>query len=219
MAVITISRQFGAGGRTLGAMVAERLNYQFLDDTIIQELSHRIRVSENSVVDMEKIAGTFFSKIVSTMLPRSYMERIPGEKSGYIDEAIYVETLKELIVELAKKDRVVLLGRGSQYILSQQENAFHFLLIADMEQRIRFMQRRYKMSDNRARQQVFGGEKRRRNVYAKLGATTFDDPATYHMVLNMSRLDLEEAVEAISTLVQHSESGKDVKSVPAGQEK
>ncbi len=202
MAVITISRQFGAGGRTLGQMVAEKLNYRFLDDAVIQELSKRIRVTKESVAEMEEIAGGLFSKIVSTMLSRRYMERLAGESSGYIDEVIYVEKLKEVINDLAKQDNIILLGRGSQFILAERENTFHFLLVADKEARIKFMQRRYNLSDTKAYQEVLGGEKRRKNVYAKMGCTNFNDPETYHMVLNMSRLTLEQAVNQIVHLVE-----------------
>ena len=201
MPVITIARQFGAGGRTLGKVVAEDLQYKFLDDAVIQELSKRIRVTKESVAEMESTAGGLFSKIVSTMLSRSYMERIAGEKSGYIDEVIYIEKLKEIITDLARHDNVVLLGRGSQYILAQHENAFHFLLVADQAQRIKFMQKHYNFSESKAYQEVSGGEKRRRNIYAKLGATSYNDPETYHMVLNMSRLTLEQARNQIVTLV------------------
>ena len=201
MAVITISRQFGAGGRTLGMMVAESLGYTFMDDAVIQELSKRIRVTKESITDMENIAGGLFSKIVSTMISRKYMERLAGETSGYIDEVIYVEKLQEVITDLAKRDNVILLGRGSQYILADREDTYHFLLVADKAQRIKFMQRHYKLSDSKAYQEVLGGEKRRKNLYAKLGATTYNDPLSYHMVLNMSRLSLEEAKKQIVSLV------------------
>ena len=202
MDVITISRHFGAGGRTLGQMVAEKLNYRFLDDAVIQELSKRIRVTKESVAEMEEIAGGLFSKIVSTMLSRRYMERLAGESSGYIDEVIYAEKLKEVITDLARQDNIILLGRGSQFILAERENTFHFLLVADKEQRIKFMQRRYNLSDSKAYQEVLGGEKRRKNVYAKMGCTNFNDPETYHMVLNMGRLTLEQAMKQIVHLVE-----------------
>lgn len=202
MAVITISRHFGAGGRTLGQMVAEKLNYRFLDDAVIQELSKRIRVTKESVAEMEEIAGGLFSKIVSTMLSRRYMERLAGENAGYIDEVIYVEKIKEVITDLARQDNIILLGRGSQFILAERENTFHFLLVADKEQRIKFMQRRYKLSDTKAYQEVLGGEKRRKNVYAKLGCTNINDPENYHLVLNMSRLTLEQAMKQIVHLVE-----------------
>ncbi|MDY7036568.1 MAG: cytidylate kinase family protein, partial [Thermodesulfobacteriota bacterium] len=61
MAVITISRQFGAGGKTLGEMIAKELNYRFLDETIIQEISKKAKVSKDWVKSVERTAGSTLS--------------------------------------------------------------------------------------------------------------------------------------------------------------
>lgn len=205
MAVITISRQFGAGGRTLGEMVAEKLDYTFLDDAVIQELSERVGVTKESIADMEKNGRGFFPTILSSMLGRSYMERLAKEKSGYIDEVIYVDKIQEVINDLAAQDNVVLLGRGSQFILSGHPEAIHVLLVADKEQRIKFMQRKYNLSESQAYHEVQAGEKRRKHVYAKMGCTNYDDPHSYHMVLNMSRLSIEEAASQMILLAEHKQ--------------
>lgn len=201
MAVVTIARKFGAGGRTLASRIAERLNYQFLDDAIIQELSQRARVSKNSIKDIERSAGGLLSKVISSTLSRGYMERLTGERFGYIDEEVYVEKLQEVITELAAEDNVVILGRGSQYILAEQENAYHFLLVAEREDRIKFMQRYYNYSDEKAYQAVINGERRRKNLYAKFGKKNYNSASMYHMVLNMSRVSLEQAEDQIYMLV------------------
>jgi hypothetical protein len=117
MAVITIARQFGAGGRTLGMRLAKALDYRFLDDVVIHELARRVNVTHEDVQNIENIGGSFFSKAVSAMLSKNYMDRMTGEEFGYIDEKIYVNTLKEVILDLAKKDNIVLLGRGSPLFL------------------------------------------------------------------------------------------------------
>lgn len=202
MAVITISRQFGAGGRTLGEMIAKELDYQFLDDLIIQELAEKARVSTDSIKSMERTAGSTLSKLISGMFSRNYMERIIGADKGYIDEHIYVELLHEVIMNFAKKDNVVLLGRGGQYILQNFNGAYHILLVADWENRIKFMQQFYKISDGRAKKAVKQGETRRSSLYKKFGKEDYDQPYLYHIVLNMSRLSLEQALKKIMILVQ-----------------
>jgi cytidylate kinase len=202
MAVITISRQFGAGGRTLGEMIAKDLGYLFLDDLIIQELAEKARVSIDSVKSMERTAGSTFSKLISRMFSQNYMERIIGADKGYLDEHIYVELLHEVIMEFAKQDNVVLLGRGGQYILQNFDGAYHILLVADWENRIKFMQRFYKASDAKAKKAVKQGETRRSGLYKKFGKEDYDQPYLYHLVLNMSRLSLEQASKEIRILIQ-----------------
>ncbi len=197
MAVITISRQFGAGGRTLGTMVADKLNYRFLDELIIQELSEKANVSKDWIKSMERSAGGKLSQFISGMLSRDYMERLIGEDKGYIDEVIYVELLKDVLTGFARQDNVVLMGRGGQYILSDFKKAFHILLVADIEDRIKFMQRFYDMSSSKAQQTVTRGQKMRANLYRKFSRDDYNQPNPYHLVLNMSRLSLEKAQEQI----------------------
>ena len=68
MAAITISRQFGAGGRTLGIMIAKELNHKFLDDVIIQEIAKEAKVTVDTVKSMERIAGSKLSKLFSSLI-------------------------------------------------------------------------------------------------------------------------------------------------------
>lgn len=201
MAIITISRQFGAGGRTLSGRLAKTLNYNLFDDALIQELARKAKVSKESIKDMERSAGSILSRLLSNSLSSNYMERLTGDKIGYVDENIYVKKLTEVIKDIAEQDNLVILGRASQYVLKDYDNAYHFLLVADKKDRVKFMQKYYNYSDNKAYRSVLDGEKRRKNLYAKFGKKAYDDPGLYHMVLNMSKLSLEEALNQMLILV------------------
>jgi hypothetical protein len=111
MPVITIARQFGAGGRTLGLRIAKELQYRFLDDVVIAEIAKKARVTQKTVQAMEREAGGMISRFISAAFSRDYMERITGAERGYLDEKIYVDMLAR-VPELAAADNVVLLGRG-----------------------------------------------------------------------------------------------------------
>lgn len=202
MEIITISRQFGAGGRRLGEMLADQLNYRFLDDLIIQEISKEAKVSKSMVISMERTAGTALSKFITNLFSRDYMDRWVGDGKGYMDEEVYVDVLHDVMVRLANEDNLILMGRGGQYILQNFENAFHLLLVADLKDRIKFIQGFYKLSDAKAEQAVMRGEKKRANLYRKFGKDDYNDPSLYHMVLNMSRVSLEKAVDIVCTLIK-----------------
>jgi cytidylate kinase len=201
MAVITISRQFGAGGRTLGNMIAKKLNYRSLDDQIIQEIAQHARVSKSAVISMERTAGGAISRLISGLLSRDYMERLTGDDRGYMDEEVYVQTLFEVMRNLAAEDNVILTGRGGQYILENQEGAYHVLLVATREDRISFMRDHYNLSESKAKSVVLDGEKRRTNLYRKFERQDYNDPLHYHLVLNMSRMSLESAADMVCALV------------------
>jgi len=201
MAVITISRQFGAGGRTLGRMIAKSLGYRLLDDHIIQVIAKEAKVSKNMVISMERTAGSMLSKMISGLLSRNYMDRMMGEGRGYMNEEVYVEVLYEVMMKLASEDNVVLIGRGGQYILEDLENSYHLLLVASKEDRIKFMQRHYDLSDKKAEVAVLDGEKRRSNLYRKFGKKDYNDAIHYHLVMNTSKISLEEGVALVNGMV------------------
>lgn len=201
MAVITIARQFGAGGRTLGVMLAKKTNYILLDDSIIQELSKKAKVTPGAVKGVERSAGGFISRLLASAVSSDYIERLIGNDIGYMDENVYLDTLDLVMKEFAAKDNVILIGRGGQFILKDFENAFHFLLVADDPDRNRFMQKFYKMSDKKAKKAVSDGDTRRANLYAKLHQTRYDSGSLYHMVFNMSRMTLDQVAVQICTLI------------------
>jgi cytidylate kinase len=202
MAVVTISRQFGAGGRTLGIQVAKKLGYQFLDYMIIEEISKKAKVTTSSVKAMERSGGTFISKFITGALSRTYMERLLGEDVGYMDEQVYINKLTEVITEFAEKDNFVILGRGGQYILKDFSNVYHFLLVATENDRAKFIQKFYNVTDKKALRAVANGDKARANMYSRLHKTNFNDPQLYHLVLNMSKISIDQALNQIHTLVQ-----------------
>ena len=201
MAVITISRQFGAGGITLGKMIAEKYGYIFADTEVIKMVAEMANVSTHFVETIEKEAGGKFSKFISKMVSKPLVERILKDERGYIDEEIYMDYLVLIIAQMADDGDVVILGRGSQYILNDHPDAYHILLIDEFENRVRFMRQNYDLSKKRAINVVKSEDKRRKNLYQKLGKTDYDNSSLYHLVLNMSKISLDKALQLVCKLV------------------
>jgi cytidylate kinase len=201
MAVITISRQFGAGGKTLGKMIADEFGYTFADSEIIKMVAEMANVSTHFVETVEKEAGGKFARLISKMVSKPLVERVLKDERGYIDEEIYLDYLVLIIAQMADDGDVVILGRGSQYILNDHPDAYHILLIDEFENRAQFMQTHYDLSKNRAAQVVRSEDKRRKNLYQKLGKTDYDNPFLYHLVLNMNKLSLEQSLKLVRHLV------------------
>jgi len=202
MAVITISRQFGAGGKTIGQQVAETLGYTFIDEDIIQLIAEKAKVSPGWVESVEKEAGGRLSRIVTKMVSRPLIDKVLKDEYGYIDEQIYIDYLVVIIAQMAEEGNVVFLDRGSQYILNDFPDAFHVLLINTFANRVKFMMNRYDLNQQRATQIVKSEEKRRTNLYRKIGKQDYDQPELYHLVINMARVDLDDAVRMIIELVR-----------------
>lgn len=200
MPVITISRQFGAGGITIGKMVSEMLEYTFFDDQLIQMVAEKAMVSPHWVKSLEKEAGGNFQKFITQMVSKRLINRILGGERGYIDEEIYVDLLYEIIKGIAKEGNAVILGRGGQYILKEYEEVYHVLLVAQKDDRVKFMEDHYDLSLKEALKSVESNDKRRINLYRKFGKVDYDQPHYYHIIINTSDVSIEKAAQLMCKL-------------------
>ena len=201
MPVITISREFGAGGKTLGERLAGRLGYPFYDNDIIQMVAKKAKVSPEWAEIVEKGKGGKLPNFISSLVPKRLIDRILVDMEGHMDEEIYIDLLDGIITNIADQGNAIILGRGSQYILYDREDTYHVLLIADIADRIAFMEKNYDLLPTQARIAVENEDKRRMNLYRKFKRKDFDQPQRYHMVLNMSKLTMEDTIELIAKMV------------------
>jgi cytidylate kinase len=204
MAVITISRQFGAGERELGHRIADKLGYYYADEDKIERVAVEANVSPDWMKSIEKETGGKLQKYISKLNPfgQSLMERPLNDKQRYIDGFKYVELMHTIITRIAEEGNAVIVGRGGQYVLQDFEGAYHLLLIADEKDRIRLVETSHDFSNTEAANVVKRMAKRRANLYSFFGRKDYDDSTLYHMVLNMSKLSMEEAEELIFELIK-----------------
>ena len=142
MAVITIRGSLGSGASEIGRMVAEKLNIDYLDREIIAEVASRIVWTESAVEAKEMPTGSFIERI-GEALKYAYASGA-GVDGIYrptwqiqLDDDRYVSGLQSVIKELAENGSVVILGRGSQFILKDMPSAFHVLTVAPQELRVK----------------------------------------------------------------------------------
>ncbi len=205
MAVITISRQHGTGGKALGQMVARRLGYTFADSEIIERLAKEARVSPQWVESFEKEAGTRISRFISSMVARKWVDRILKDEHGYLDEQSYLDYLVLIVAQVADEGNVVILGRGSQYILDDHPDARHVLLVDRLDHRVEIVMGREMVSEAKAVQEVETEDRRRASLYGRLGKSDFDQPLLYHLVLHMGRVGMEAACDLVCRLAAGNE--------------
>lgn len=201
MPVISLSRQFGAGGKTLGDMVAKRLNFEFLDETLLHKLAQEANVSVRWVEGVAREAGGHLMRFLTTLVPSSFIERHVGESGSDFDESKYVMFLTKVIEEVAEEDNVIILGRGSQFILRNNPRAIMVLLVAELEDRIKFIMEHYGLDKGRAEAMVMRHERMRTRFLKNLYSGNPNDPSLYHMVLNTSLISMETAENLICELV------------------
>jgi cytidylate kinase len=203
MAVITISRQYGAGAQALGQRLAKQYGYTLASREIVQSIAEKAKVSTDFVLSVEKEAGTRLSRFMTRIISsRGMVNKILRDDSGYIDEKLYLDYLVLTVVQIADEGNAIIMGRGSQYILRTHPDAFHILLVDDLENRVARVAKRENSSTEHAARIVAQQDKRRLSLYHQLGKQDFDNPSLYHLVLNMSRLSLDKAFGLVVNLVE-----------------
>ena len=205
MAVLSISRQFGAGGWTLGRSISNQLGYKFVSSQIINEMAKEANVSTEWIKGVEKYSGDWLMRFVNKFVNGDFIEKHVGETKTDFDEKKYVTFLQSIVNRIADEDNVVILGRGSQYILQDRENVVHLLLVADLDDRIKFLGKMWKLNRKDAEKEILIMGKRRDSFmkYFELGPP--NSPNLYHLVLNTSKIDFNQAKKIVTDFVKDFE--------------
>ncbi|ADK84819.1 conserved hypothetical protein [Desulfarculus baarsii DSM 2075] len=202
MAVVSISRQYGAGGVKLGMKLAERLGYQFVDRNLLGQVAEQANVSLKWVEEVEKEAGGLMARFVAEWARQHPHVRNIPDASTRFDETAYRAFLTRVISNLAAGDRVVFMGRGSQYILKNNPKAVRISLVASEQTRIANLMEHYSVDRAKAEHVVNKEEKRRLAFLCGFGEGKSEETACYHAVLNTGLVHQDDAVDFICKLVE-----------------
>ena len=201
MSVITISRQFGAGGISLGETIAAKLNYTLYHNEIIEMIANAANTSTDSIVTLEEQTGGGIKNLLAGRRSTGLIQSIFDTQKAYMDPDEYIRRLTTIIIQIADEDNAIIVGRGAQYILKDRADVFHVLIFADYADRVGFMQSHYGLDHAAAVDAVQKENYARENLFRLLNVTDFDRPDAYHLVLNMSRITSETACDLILELL------------------
>jgi cytidylate kinase len=199
---ITISREVGAGGRTIGELVGQRL-----------AVSEKTPVSSTWAVFDANLAKQVLE---DHKLPPN-LERFMTEDARLPVEAIVEEVLRlhpsgwtlvqhttKTILRLAGLGHVILVGRGGNVITARLPNVFHVRLVAPLAMRIRHTAKYYQLNEAEAAKFVREKDRARRRYVRRYFNAEIDDPTLYDVTLNTGRFGFARAAETIAQLaLQH----------------
>jgi cytidylate kinase len=195
MAAITISRQFGAGGRTLGEKLCKRFGFRLVDEFVIDELARKAKLKGDWLSAMEKEASSTLLSFLSSIVSHGLLYRNPAAPDKEFERKKYIDFLSSVMAAMAREGGYVLLGRGAQIVLRNHPKVLHILLVAEYEDRVKFMVQRYDLSEEEAKRIIKEKETQRAAVATNIFGVDIDNPGLYHLVLNMSRMPFDWAVD------------------------
>jgi len=197
MAAITISRQFGAGGRTLGERLCDRFKFRLVDEFVIDELARKAKLKGDWLTAMEKEASSTLLSLLSNIVSSGLMYRTPTAPGENFERKKYKDFLRRIMTAMANEGGYVLLGRGSQIVLQDHPKVLRILLVAEYQDRVKFMVQRYRLSEDEAKKIIKEKETQRAAVASNIFGADIDDPNLYHLVLNTSLIPFDWAVEFV----------------------
>ena len=193
--IITISREFGSGGRTIGKLVAEHLGIRCYDAELIQKLAAESGFDENYVKEAgEYTPGGF---LASAFTDRSF---------GPTNEDLLWKLQYRIIRELAEKANCVFVGRCADYIL-EQANLDHISLFiaAPFEWRVQRKMEQLSIDEKAATSLVRKKDKDRKAYYDYYTGRSWGRPHNYDLCINSSRLGIEVTAEKLVEMIRELE--------------
>ena len=188
--VITISRQYGSGGRAIGEAVANRLGISYYDKVLLQLAAERSGLSPEFMESTEErpTPSLLFNLSATTVTGSSffYQYDIPvGDKAHFAQTAV--------IRELAAKESCVIVGRCADYVLTgHHDRCLRVFLHAPLETRIAQVAARRGLSEKEAKDRIHRIDKGRSNYYRHYTGTTWGDTSSYDLALNTAATGVEK---------------------------
>lgn len=189
--IITISREFGSGGHSIGQLVAQKLGYHFYDRELVEKVSERSGFSPEFIEESGEYASAKSSLLFSLATAGQY------ENSGMsMHDKLYVEQSK-VIEELAAGGGCVIVGRCADYILRDYRDCLHVFIHADMESRAKRIVERYGEQDRPPKKRLEEKDQKRKVYYKNYTGRSWGEAQNYGLCLNSGLLGIETCAELI----------------------
>ena len=197
--IITIARQYGSGGKTVGKMLADRLGIPFYNREIITMASEDSGVNAMLFSD-ERLKSDFIAR-----LRARYRGDMPvpndSSKSYLRDEALFSYQVK-IIERLADQGPCVLIGRCADYALKDRDDVINLFITAPLENRIKRVAARNGISENEAKDRIKKTDKSRASYYNYYSAKDWGDAKSYDLCIDSSLLGIDGTVELLKDLIR-----------------
>ena len=192
--IITISREFGSGGRTIGKALAERLGLAYYDKELVEQVSLETGFDPAYVEEHGEFAP------LKNALAYAFPTYHPGVMRGLSAADFLWVMQRDVILQLAEKEPCLIVGRCADYILQDREDALHVFIHADMEFRKDRILRLYGESEKAPEKRLQEKDAKRRVNYKHFTHRDWGMSQNYHLSLNSGALGLDKCVDIIADI-------------------
>lgn len=189
--IITISRQFGSGGRSIGRAAAEKLGIPCYDAELIEKLEEATGLSRAYIAERGEYASH------GSWLASAFSDR---DQNGHSVQDDLWLIQRQMILELAENGPCVIVGRCADYILREKADCLNVFVYSDIAKRIKRIVEQYGVQDNSPEKRLREKDKRRSAYYQFYTGMKWGNVQNYHIALTSGVLGIDACVEIITQL-------------------
>lgn len=201
--IITISRQYGSGGREIGEKLAKELGIPFYDNEIITRAAKETGFAEAAFQRAEQKATNSLLYSIAMGL-NSYGNQEFGFSTLSIDDQIYLAQ-SEVVHKMADEGPCVIVGRCADYLLRDKKNVVNVFIWAKLESRVKRAIEVYNMPANKAADQILKIDKRRANYYNYHANEKWGRADNYHFCIQSDFVGIDRTVELLKNYIDKGE--------------
>ena len=191
--IITISREFGSGGRFIGEEVAKKLGIAYYDKNIIGQIAEKSGLSPEYIQEKAELSPK------KGLFAYAFSGRDITGKS--VEDMVY-EAQRNIILELAEKEPCVIIGRNADYILKDRDDVLNVFIHGDMPEKIKRITGLYNVKEKEAVKMMADTDKRRRTNYNFYTDQNWGKASNYTLCLNSSQLGYDRCEMIIMECVK-----------------
>ena len=191
--IITISREFGSGGRFIGEEVAKKLGIVYYDKNIIGQIAEKSGLSPEYIQENAELSPK------KGLFAYAFSGRDITGKS--VEDMVY-EAQRNIILELAEKEPCVIIGRNADYILKDRDDVLNVFIHGDMPEKIQRLTSLYNVEEKEAVKMMADTDKRRRTNYNFYTDQNWGKASNYTLCLNSSQFGYDRCEMIIMECVK-----------------
>ena len=191
--ILTISREFGSGGRTVGRMAATALHIPCYDQEILEELAKKSGLTQGYIREQGEYAA--HAGWLSNALASRFSDGLTSQDRLWVLQ-------RELILELAEKGPCVIVGRCADFILREKADCLTAFIHADMAFRAKRIMEVYGQRQDSPEKRLQDKDRRRAAYYQFYTDTRWGQARNYHIALDSGVLGIDRCAELLAELYE-----------------
>lgn len=201
--IITISREFGSGGREVGKRLADELGFRYYDREIIDEIAKETGMSKEYIQNISE-KGIY-------PYPFQFAKSFTSYSGVQSNQTEILVAQTKVIKEIAEKGNCIIVGRGANAILKDY-NTMNIFVYADMESKINRCREKAKedekITDKEMEKKIIAIDKARKNYHNIISDFEWGDKRNYHLCINTTNVEIKAIIPSLAKYIEDWFGGK-----------